>query len=59
VNAEAACGDSIRRSLAQAVDALESRRGRLDECMTALSIGPATKAQVWQAIRGVARRLLA
>ena len=59
VKAEAAYGDSIRRSLAQAVDALQSRRGRLEECMTALSIGPVTKAQLWQAIRGVARRLLA
>ncbi len=59
VKAEAAYGDSIRRSLAQAVDTLQSRRGRLDECMTALSIGPVTKAQLWQAIREVARRLLA
>jgi hypothetical protein len=41
------------------VDALQSRRGRLEECMTALRIGPVTKAQLWQAIRGVARRLLA
>lgn len=59
VKAEAAYGDSVRRSLAQAVDALQSRRGRLEECMAALSIGPVTKAQLWQAIRGVARRLLA
>jgi hypothetical protein len=59
LKAEAAYGDSIRRSLAQAVDSLQSRRGRLQECMTALSVGPVTKAQVWQAIRGVARRLLA
>jgi hypothetical protein len=58
VKAEAAYGDSIRRSLAQAVDALQSRRGRLEECMTALSVGPVTKAQLWQAIRQVARRLL-
>jgi hypothetical protein len=59
VKAEAAYDDSIRRSLAQAVDALQSRRGRLEECMTALSVGPVTKAQLWQAIRNVARRLLA
>lgn len=59
VKAETAYGDSVRRSLAQAVDAMQYRRGRLDECMTALSIGPVTKAQLWQAIRGVARRLLA
>lgn len=59
LKAEAAYGDSIRRSLAQAVDALRSRRGRLEACMTALSIGPVTKAQLWQAIRRVARGLLA
>jgi hypothetical protein len=58
LKAEAAYGDSVRRSLAQAVDALQSRRGRLEECMTALAIGPVTKAQLWQAIRGMARRLL-
>lgn len=58
VKAEAAYGDAVRRSLAQAIDALQSRRGRLQECMTALSIGPVTKAQLWQAIRRVARRLL-
>jgi hypothetical protein len=57
--AEAAYGDSVRRSLAQAVDALQSRQGRLEECMRALSIGPVTKAQLWQAIRRLARRLLA
>ena len=58
VKAEAAYGDAIRSSLARAVDALQSRPGRLEECMRALSIGPVTKAQLWQAIRGVARRLL-
>jgi hypothetical protein len=59
LKAEAAYGDSIRRSLARAVDALQSRKGRLEECMTALSIGPVSKAQLWQAIRKLARRLLA
>jgi hypothetical protein len=58
VKAEAAYGDAIRSSLAQAVATLQSRRGRLEECMAALSIGPVTKAQLWQAIRGMARRLL-
>lgn len=58
VKAEAAYGNSIRSSLARAVDALQSRPGRLEECMRALSIGPVTKAQLWQAIRGMARRLL-
>ena len=59
VKAEAAYGDAVRRSLAQAVDALRSRRGRLEECTTALNVGPVTQAQLWQAIRRVARRLLA
>lgn len=58
VKAEAAYGDSIRSSLARSVDALQSRPGRLEECMRALGIGPVTKAQLWQAIRGMARRLL-
>jgi hypothetical protein len=57
--AEAAYGESIRRSLAQAVDTLQSRPRRLEECMAALSIGPVTKAQLWQAIRHLARALLA
>jgi hypothetical protein len=59
VKAEAAYGESIRRSLAQAVDMVRSRPGRLEECMAALGIGPVTKAQLWQAIRHLARVLLA
>ncbi|ROZ63423.1 nucleotidyl transferase AbiEii/AbiGii toxin family protein [Ramlibacter sp. WS9] len=59
VKAEAAYGESIRRALAQAVDALQSRPGRLEECMKAMRIATVTKAQLWQAIRRVARRLLA
>lgn len=59
VKAEAAYGESIRRALAQAVDALQSRPGRLEECMKAMHIATVTKAQLWQAIRQVARRLLA
>jgi hypothetical protein len=55
--AETAYGESVRRSLAQAVDALQSRRGRLEECITALSVGPMSRAQVWQAIRRLARQL--
>lgn len=58
VKAEAAYGESIRRTLAQAVDALQSRPGRLEECMKAMHIATVTKAQLWQAIRHVARRLL-
>jgi hypothetical protein len=59
VKAEVAYGESIRRALAQAVDALQSRPGRLEECMKAMRIATVTKAQLWQAIRRVARRLLA
>ena len=59
VKAEGAYGNSVRSSLSQAVDALETRRGRLEACMTALSIDGVTRAQLWQAIRTVARQLLA
>jgi len=59
VKAEEAYGEAVRRSLSQAVDGLETRRGRLEECMTALSVEGVTRAQLWQAIRTVARRLLA
>ena len=59
VKAEGAYGQSVRSSLSQAVDALETRRGRLADCMTALSIDGVTRAQLWQAIRTVAQRLLA
>lgn len=59
VKAEGAYGESVRSSLSQAVDGLETRRGRLETCMTALSIDGVTRAQLWQAIRTVARQLLA
>jgi len=59
VKAEGAYGNSVRSSLSQAVDGLETQRGRLEACMTALSIEGVTRAQLWQAIRTVARRLLA
>lgn len=59
VKAEGAYGESVRSSLSQAVDGLEARRGRLEDCMNALSIDGVTKAQLWQAIRKVARQLLA
>ena len=59
VKAESAYGESVRSSLSQAVDGLEGRRGRLETCMAALSIDGVTRAQLWQAIRTVARRLLA
>lgn len=56
--AESAYGDSVRQSLAQAVEMLKDRPGRLEECMASMRVGPVTKAQVWQAIRTLARRLL-
>ena len=59
VKAEGAYGKSVRSSLSQAVDGLETRRGQLEGCMTALSVDGVTRAQLWQAIRTVARQLLA
>jgi hypothetical protein len=59
VKAEAAYGESVRRALAQAVDQLRSRPGRLEQCMTAMHITTVTKAQLWQAVRRLARWLLA
>ncbi len=59
VKAEGAYGESVRSSLSQAVDGLEARRGRLEECMTALSVAGVTRAQLWQAIRTTAKKLLA
>jgi hypothetical protein len=55
--AEAAYGESIRRSIAQAIELLQSRRGRLEDCMKALDIQSVTKAQLWQSIRRTARQL--
>jgi hypothetical protein len=57
--AEVAYGGSVRASLSQAVQMLQSRPRRLDECMAALAIDTVTKAQLWQAIRSTAKRLLA
>jgi len=57
--AEGAYGASVRGSLYDAVSRLETQRGRLEACMTALSVDGVTRAQLWQAIRTVARQLLA
>jgi hypothetical protein len=57
--AEQAYGESVRRSLAQAVDLLRTEQRRLDRCMKALGMQTVSKAQLWQAIRRVARALLA
>jgi hypothetical protein len=55
--AEGAYGNSVRRSLANAVEALQKRHGRLEQCMRTLSITTVTKAQLWQAIRKLGRAL--
>ena len=57
VKSEEAYGASVRRSLAQAVEALRHRPHRLDDCMKALGVVKVTKAQLWQAIRRVERAL--
>lgn len=58
VKAEGAYGSSVRDSLSKAVDGLETQRGRLEACMTALSVDGVSRAQLWQAIRTVARQLI-
>jgi hypothetical protein len=58
VKAEAAYGQSIRNSLAQALELLRARPGRLDECMAKLSMTTLTKAELSQAIRRLGRQLL-
>jgi len=55
--AEAAYGTSVRRSLAQAVQALRNRPHRLETCMKALAMDSVTKAQLWQRIRRLERAL--
>lgn len=58
IKAEGAYGQSVRRSLAQAMDLLKSDSTRLARCMSALKVEAVSKAQLWQAIRRVARMLL-
>jgi hypothetical protein len=55
--AEAAYGTSVRRSLAQAVQALRNRPHRLEACMKALAMDSVTQAQLWQRIRRLERAL--
>lgn len=55
--AEAAYGDSIRRSLSEAIERLRARPGRLQECTAALSITTVSPAQLWQRIRHLQRML--
>jgi hypothetical protein len=59
VKAEGAYGEAVRKSLSQAVAGLETRRGRLEACMAALSVDRVTRAQLWQAIRKLSRQLTA
>lgn len=55
--AEGAYGAAIRQALATAVQALGQRPRRLDECLRALGVTGASKAQVWQRLRRLARQL--
>jgi len=55
--AEGAYGAAVRASLSRAVESLEARRGRLEACMAALNVDGVTRAQLWQAIRTMARQL--
>ena len=56
--AEKPYGASVRKSVSQAVDGLTNRRGRLEDCMTALRVAGVTRAQLWQSIRTLARQLV-
>lgn len=53
--AEAAYGDSIRRDLARAVEAMAQRKGWLDRCMEKLSVS-VPKALLWQRIKRLRAR---
>lgn len=55
--AEGAYGTSVRKALANAVEALRQRPHRLDECMRALAITTVTKAQLWARIRSLPKSL--
>jgi len=55
--AETAYGTSVRRAVAQAVQALRNRPHRLEACMKALGMDSVSKAQLWQRIRRLERAL--
>lgn len=55
--AESAYGAAVRQSLAKAVELMRKRPHRLAECMRALSVTTASRAQVWHAIRRIERAL--
>lgn len=44
-------GQSVKRDLTKAIDALASRKGRLETCMTALKVDAIPKALLWKRIR--------
>lgn len=49
--AATAYGDSIERDLEKAISTLSKRKGRLEECMTALKMDTVPKALLWKCIR--------
>ena len=49
--AAGAYGESVERDLKKAISTLGQRRGRLEECMSALKIDAIPKALLWQRIR--------
>jgi hypothetical protein len=59
LKAEGAYGESVRRSLARAVEALRARPDRLQECMAAMKMTTVSRGALWQAIRQLSRALLA
>ncbi|NUM88260.1 MAG: nucleotidyl transferase AbiEii/AbiGii toxin family protein [Bdellovibrionales bacterium] len=50
-----AYGESVERDLAKAVQALKTRKNRLNQCMEALKIDGVPKALLWKRIRGLPR----
>ena len=59
LKAETAYGESVRRSLSRAIEALRTRPDKLQECMAAMRMTNVTRAALWHAIRQLARALLA
>lgn len=49
--AESAYGDAVKRDLKKAIQYLSQRKGRLDDCMSALKIDELPKALLWNNIR--------
>lgn len=57
VKAEGAYGESVRASVARAVEALRQRPHRLETCMQALGMTSTSKAQLWQSMLRVERAI--